>query len=152
MIRHASQGDLDNLLSLGERMRTESTVHYPEIERGCAEGFLNASLEMPDRFLVAVAEEDGLVGMITAVAGPYAFSSEIRSASDLLYVSPEYRGGRTAMRLVQKYKDWSDEIGAVTSIMGISTGVTPEKTGRFFEFMGFSPIGMMYRRDNVYGT
>ncbi len=86
--------------------------------------------------------------MVTAVAGDYAFSSQRRAVSDLLFVLPERRGLVAAKRLIQRFFGWSRKVGAKTAFIGVSTGVFPERTGRFFELMGFRPMGMMYRRDD----
>ncbi len=50
-------------------------------------------------------------------------------------------------RLVERFTDWADALGAKTDIIGVSTGIDPERTGRLLELMGFRPMGMTYRRD-----
>jgi GNAT superfamily N-acetyltransferase len=95
--------------------------------------------------------KDGIpVGMMTGVAGPHSFSRRIRTSSDLLFVLPEHRGGMAAVKLMKRYKEWSMGLGAAYSYISVSTGVTPEKTTKFYEFMGFRPMEKMYRRDYVY--
>jgi GNAT superfamily N-acetyltransferase len=150
VIRDATEGDLENLLYLGAKMHEESLVYYPPIERESVERYLEAVVSMPEVFLISFAFKDSPIGMITASAGPHAFSSVLRSGCELLYVLPEHRGGRTAMKLVERFKEWSDDLGAVYSTMGVSTGLDPERTGRFFEFMGFEPMERTYRRYNVH--
>ena len=150
IIRDATNDDLEILLDLGSKMLAESIEPYPEIDREQARKYLEVAVSMPDFFLMAIAEEEIPIGMMTAVAGPYCFSPTLRSASDLLFVLPEYRGGRAAVKLVQKYKDWADGIGTASDTMSVATGVSPERTGRFFKLMGFRPMEMMYRRDNVH--
>ena len=151
IIRDAVIDDLETLILLCSKMHEESIEPYPLINRECMENYINMVVSNPDVFLISFAEDKSPIGMITAVAGPYSFSPSIRASSELLFVLPEHRGSRAAVKLVQRFKEWSDNIGAMNSSFGISTGVSPERTGRFFEHMGFRPIGMMYRRDNVYG-
>lgn len=150
-VRDATVDDLDTLIALGIEMRAESIVPYPPVDRDHVRKYLDIAVSMPDVFLTAIAEDDAPVGMMTAVAGPYCFSPVVRTTSDLLFVMPEYRGGTAAMRLVRKYKQWSDGLGADNDTLSIATGVSPERTGRFFEAMGFRPMQMIYRRDNVHG-
>lgn len=147
-VRDAGAADLDALIALGSRMRSESVEPFPPIEPERVQKQLDMAVAMPDVFLVALAEDDGLpIGMVTAVAGDYAFSSQLRAVSDLLFVLPERRGLVAAKWLVRRFLDWSDDLGAETDIIGVSTGVSPERTGRFLELMGFRPMGMTYRRD-----
>jgi GNAT superfamily N-acetyltransferase len=151
IIRNATIDDLDVFLSLGGKMHEESTVSYPPIDKEHIRKYLDMAVSMPEIFLNLIAEDGGPIGMLTAVAGPYSFSPEIRTSSDVLFVLPEKRGGRTAILLVKRFNEWSDSIGAVSATMSVATGITPERTGRFFEMMGFRPMEMIYRRDNVYG-
>ena len=150
-VRDATIDDTEILISLGTKMREESVVSYPPIDHEYARKWVELAVATPGVFLVAIAEDDGEpIGMITAAAGPYCFSPEIRTASDLLFVLPEHRGGWAAVRLVRKFNQWSDSFGA-TATVSVATGVTTERTGKFFEIMGFSPMEKMYRRD-VYGS
>lgn len=149
-IRDATTDDLEILLDLGSKMLAESMEPYPAIDHEQARKYLDMAVSMPGFFLMAIAEDEISIGMITAVAGPHCFSPVLRSASDLLFVLPEYRGGRAAIKLVQRFKDWADGIGTASDTMSVATGISPERTGRFFKFMGFRPMEMIYRRDNVY--
>jgi GNAT superfamily N-acetyltransferase len=151
-IRDATSDDLDVFVSLGARMYEECTVSYPPVEEEHIRKYLDVAVTMPNVFLNLIAEDDGPIGILTAVAGPYSFSPKLRTSSDILFVLPEKRGGRAAILLVGRFNEWADSIGAVNSTMSIATGVTPKRTGRFFEMMGFRPMEMIYRRDNVYGS
>ena len=147
-LREADPSDLDALLDLGGQMRAESVEPFPPIEPERVAQQLELAAANPDVFLVALAEIDGkAVGMMTAVCGDYAFSTELRAVSDLLFVTPDRRGLMAAKRLVERFLGWADGLDAKTAIMGVSTGIEPERTGRFLELMGFRPMGMTYRRD-----
>lgn len=147
-IRNATADDLDVLLTLGALMHAESIELYPPVEREHARKSLDVAIAMPNNFLIVLAEDDGEpIGMMTAIAGPYSFSSRLRAASDLLFVIPERRGGTAAMRLVRWFKNWGDSVGADSATLSVATGVSPERTGRFFELMGFRSMQMTYRMD-----
>ncbi len=146
-VRNATPDDLWSLVSLGRMMQTESNERFPGVEADRVEKQLVMTIANPDALLCAVAVSEGeTIGMVTAVAGDYAFSTEKRTCCDLLFVVPDRRGVIAAKRLVTAFTDWSDGLGAKTNIMGISTGVHPERTGRLFELLGFAPMGMTYRR------
>ncbi len=153
-VRSATIADIDALIDLGSRMRAESIEPFPAIEQERVQAYLDMAESRPEMFLVALAEDAAVpIGMVTAVCGDYAFSTQRRAVSDLLFVLPERRGVMAAKQLVQWFLDWSVGVGAEKALIGVSTGVTPERTGRFLGLMGFQPMGMTYRRDlgDVYG-
>jgi GNAT superfamily N-acetyltransferase len=147
IVRHARAGDADALIALGRAMREECLARFPEIDAECVRDWLSAAERRPAQLLVAVAEEGGEpVGFVTAVVGDWAFSRERRAACDLLYVRPSSRGGVAASALVGAFADWATRNGARTLVMGTTTGVAPERTGRLFERLGFAPVGTLHVR------
>ena len=145
IIRRAIGRDFDDLLALGNRMHKESVTNFPPIAEEKVALFLKASLDAPDSVAVYVAEDNGIIGMITAVLSEYSFSYTQRAVCDMLFVVPERRGAVAARKLIRKFIHWSRDIGADDAIMGISTGVNPERTGKMFERLGFELMGHSYR-------
>lgn len=147
IVRNARAGDADALIALGRAMRAECLTRFPEVDGGRVRAWLAAAERAPDRLLAAVAEEGGEpVGFVTAVVGEWSFSDERRAACDLLYVRPRSRGGVAAASLVGAFADWAVRNGARTLVMGTTTGVAPERTGRLFERLGFDPVGTLHVR------
>ena len=148
IVRRAIGSDFDPLLDLGKRMRSESVTDFPEIEEGKVALFLKASLDSPDTVMVYVAEDRGeIIGMITALISEYTFCYVKRSVCDMLFVIPERRGASAAKKLINKFVEWSGSAGVNDAIIGITTGVKPEATGRMFEKFGFDLIGYSYRME-----
>ena len=144
-VSDATAADLDALLDLGSRMHAESVEPYPPIDKEHTRRHLDAALSMSGTYLIVLAEDEGIpVGMMAAVMGPYSFSPRLRAASDILFVLPEYRGGMAAIKLIRRFREWSECADSAT--LSVATGVSSERTGRFFELMGFRPMGMMYQK------
>jgi GNAT superfamily N-acetyltransferase len=94
-----------------------------------------------------VCEDDGdLVGYLLAKTETYAAATGFFASQEVLYVRPDKRGTRAAVRLVKIFNEWSDRIGAVEVFTGIANGFQPERTARFFEHFGFEPVGQYLRR------
>lgn len=147
IVRSATATDVPALTALGLAMWTESTTAFPPIEPERIEKQLALTMAHPQSFLAALAEDNGeAVGMVTAVAGDYAFSTERRASCDMLFVLPERRGVIAAKLLVRHFEDWAKSIGAKTAIMGISTGVHPARTGELFKRLGYDVMGITYRK------
>ena len=148
-VRPATQDDLDSLLMLGRAMRNESVTAFPEIEDARVALQLRLVGEHPDMFMAALAETNGTVtGMVTAMAGDWAFSSQKRALCDMLFVLPQWRNGTTGLRLLRAFIDWKRRIGALVAFAGISTGVHPASTGRLFAHEGFVPAGTLWRMED----
>lgn len=95
--------------------------------------------------VLAYTDEGQAVGMLAGSVTPYVFSKG-RVASDFAwFVLPEHRGSRTALRMLSMFTDWAKEKGALELIMGISSNVEPERTGKLLEKRGFRHVGGNYK-------
>tara|TARA_R110000823_G_scaffold25325_4_gene74599 strand:- start:3272 stop:3736 length:465 start_codon:yes stop_codon:yes gene_type:complete len=147
-IRLATADDFMALYRLGEAMRQEAITHFPKLDAKRASEFLDMAIEQPDTARVVVAEDDeGLIGMMTSMMGGYAFSYEKKAVSDLLFVLPEKRGAIAAKKLVQDFIQWAKDNDAPAAFIGVSTGTDNERTGKFFEKMGFHHMGLSYKME-----
>ena len=137
-IRNAVLADVDQLVEMGRAMQAEGPgfqklTYAPEKVRA----FITA-LAQNEKSLVLVAEDQGkIVGVFMGHNAPQWWSHDTITMDFALYVYPDYRGGTTAMRLLRKYKDWGAAQGAKIIGLGMSSGVTTEKTITLFERLGF---------------
>lgn len=147
IVRDAGLDDLGVLLDLGRAMRAEVTTPFPLIEPERVARQLEMTVANRNIFLCGIAEDREPVGLITAVFGDWAFSTQRRALCDMLYVRQDKRGLVAAMLMLDHLKLWAAECGARSVFVGTSTGIDPKRTGRFFEKMGFSFFGTMYRME-----
>ena len=73
-----------------------------------------------------------LVGFGAFVITAHYFTDELIASDIIVYVRPE------------NYILWADQQKATHITLGISTGIHPEKTKRFYERLGFKTIGTMH--------
>lgn len=150
IVRFAQMDDLEQLLILGERMRQESIVPYPEINSVMVREFLKISTQGSGQgyaFAALVAEEDGeLVGFMAAFCGPPIFSTEPAAHHSIFYVTPERRGSFAAKKLISAYEQWAEDQGAVAAEICVDTGLFTERTGKFYERLGYQFMGGKYRK------
>jgi len=69
-------------------------------------------LENPDFFLHVVEDEEELVGFLVGALNKTLFSTEVIATELGWYLKPEYRDGRTALKLLKNYEEWAKEQGA----------------------------------------
>lgn len=144
MIRPATHDDIDVLTDLGEQMHVESRFAKLPLDRAKVRALFAHLIESPDGLLV-VAEKDGdVIGGFAGYIVEHYFA-RTKVASDFgLFISPDFRGGMSAPRLLKAYIDWAKENGAVMIQAGITTGVHVEESTRLYERLGFAPAGQLF--------
>ncbi|QBJ01044.1 hypothetical protein [Aeromonas phage MJG] len=65
----------------------------------------------------------------------------------ILYVKPECRGGRSALKLFSAYEEWAKKNGAVEIQISVASGIHEEATGRLYERLGYNHLGTQYRKE-----
>lgn len=68
-------------------------------------------------------------------------NNEVNAYEMGLFVAPEHRGTRHAVRLVRNFEDWARANGAVNIWLGQSVGQRQAETLHFFERMGYKCQG-----------
>lgn len=84
-----------------------------------------------------------LVGMMVASVFEPWYSQEKMAVEELLYVKPEYRGGRAAFMLVREFVTWAGRSGAKHIRAGASTG-TGDAAEKLYRHFGFEYVGGNY--------
>jgi GNAT superfamily N-acetyltransferase len=146
MIRLATLDDIETLVDLGELLHKESSYGYLPFDRlkVCA---LMAGLIEGGYGIVFVAEKNGkIIGGIAGGVTEFWFCNELHGFDYSFFVHPEHRGGSSAFRLLVAFESWVEGMGAKHMDIGITTGIHEDKTGRFYEKMGFVKSGQLYRK------
>ncbi len=140
-IRPAQPHDLVQLLEMGRLMHAESPRFRPvPFSTEKAQQLIEQLISRGGAF---VAEVDGaLVGMFGGVVFEHFFSTTKMAADVVLYVTPEYRGGSLAARLVHAFERWAIEAGADELVLGVSTGIEAERTAGLYERLGYERSGI----------
>jgi RimJ/RimL family protein N-acetyltransferase len=109
--------------------------------------WLRKNVESPNRFVYCAYDENTIAGVFIGSISEFYFGND-RLASDLLwYVGEEYRGTRIGIRLLKEFQKWATEQNVDRIQVGISSGMSMERTGALLERMGFSQIGGLYKVD-----
>lgn len=147
-IRRIVEADRAALLEFMRAMHSESprfaNIMFSEAKAAHLVGFL---LSDP-RAAAFIAVKDGEpLGMVGGLKVEYTFSTAKHVVDFGLYVAPEHRGGLTAVKLLKAFENWGWEDPEVHEfLMGISTGLWAERTGRLYAMLGYTPQGYTYRK------
>jgi GNAT superfamily N-acetyltransferase len=142
-VRHATAADIPALLVLGAEMHAESRYRGTRYSEAKVRTLL-ADL-IGGMGCVLVYERGGeIVGYFAGSVMELYFSEDKFAFDYFLWVHPEHRGGFGGARLVSTFIAWAKSRGATFIDIGISTGVTTERTGALYERLGLGLAGALY--------
>jgi GNAT superfamily N-acetyltransferase len=147
-IQLATLADGEELAWLGREMQAESIIGFPDIDPPAIAAYLLLVSAHPERMFMAIARDEGApVGLISGVIGAYPFSDELRACCETLFVLPEFRGRYAGVRLLRSFDAWATACSARSIYLGISTGISPDRTARLLARIGYAALGQTFRKE-----
>lgn len=147
-MRRAAPSDVPRLVELCAAMHAESRFRAFPFNPAKAERFLRAFIANAE--YIVLVDGEPVHAMFVGMVQEYWWSDARESFDLLLYVLPERRGrGYSAARLVNGYIEIATAMGASDIKIGVSTEVDNERTGRFYERMGFMPMSLGFARQST---
>jgi GNAT superfamily N-acetyltransferase len=147
LIRPAKYEDIDILLDMGFRMHHEGAYAFLPFDFEKVKQLIRTFIANPDTRCVFVAEEGNtIVGLFLGYLTDYFACNEKLACDVILFVDQEYRGSMAAMTLIKVFRDWANTHRAREMCLGISTNVNIKRTGGFYERMGFTRVGGIYKQ------
>tara|TARA_R110002124_G_scaffold233794_1_gene399131 strand:- start:42 stop:488 length:447 start_codon:yes stop_codon:yes gene_type:complete len=139
--------DIPVLLVLGAEMHKESRYANLDFDPQKLWELGETMLGNPDSWLALVAERDGdIIGFCCGYVAPHFFGNELTSGDLAIYVVPRHRGGTIGARLVKKYTAWCEAQGVREPLLGVSAGITPDRTGQLYERLGYTEKYTIYKK------
>lgn len=140
MTRH----DVEQLIVLaGEAFTGTRYARYPVSPTKCRR--IAELTEQSDEVLVLVAadEMDRPVGFLAGLISEHYFADMVYATNLALYVSPEARGGRVAIKLIRHFERLARARGAQEIVLGVTAGVGAGifRTEKFYNALGYETIG-----------
>lgn len=131
-------------------IRMNAEEFYPDFpfDQHTADSALTDSLQKAAPTVFVAVEKDHILGFLAASIMEYWFTTGIYVSQDVLYVRPDKRGTRAAVKLIKKFIQWGDMLGAREHIFGTLTGFQPERTAKLFEHCGARRVGHYLKRVN----
>jgi GNAT superfamily N-acetyltransferase len=147
IVRPVRHEDIDALVRMAASMHSESIYASLPFDEKKVRGMICWHSERPETRCMLVAEACGeLVGMLAGYLTDYLFCHEKLACDTALFVERRHRGSTAAPRLIRAFRDWAAARGAREVCLGISTDISVERTGKFYERMGFKHVGGVYKQ------
>ena len=136
-IRYATNEDVPILMEMIQEAHKESP-RYSRLSFNFHKVLeLFYSLIVNDPGFAIVAERDGqIIGFMIGFCAPYWGSDDLVASDILVYITPKYRGGSSAKKMVEAFIAWAKEKGAILIQLGVSTGIHTERTVSLYESLG----------------
>ena len=147
MIRPMTAQDIPVLIDMGAAMHEESRYANLDFDPEKLRLLGETMLGDPDSWLALVAERDGdIIGFCCGYVAPHFFGNELTSGDLAIYVVSEHRGGTIGARLVKEYTAWCEAQGVREPLLGVSAGITPDRTGQLYERLGYTEKYTIYKK------
>ena len=145
-IRCLEYADIPETVNLAYEMHQESAFSRFRFSPEKMAVNLSAAVTHPNETFCHVMVADGkVVGALFGYISEFLFGPDLIASDFGWFVLPEYRGSRSAVKLLKNFQAWAKANGAKEVAMGISTDVMPEKTGALLQKLGYVPVGGNYK-------
>lgn len=145
-VRKAIIADVERIVALGKTLHGQSTY----VSKGFSDEKAKSMVAMmvnSETDQAFVAEEDGkVIGYFLGGVTYEWFSDELIAFDYSVYVVPEKRNGRVAIKLFKAFENWATEKGAEYLHVGLSTGINVEGNSRFYCSLGFKENGVLFEK------
>lgn len=144
MIRHATPTDIPALLTLAKTMHAESRFTILDFDMQKMRSLFE-HLEAHENGALLMAESAGTaIGFVAAGIAQDYFGNSVMAFEYGVYVAPAHRGSMAGVRLIKTFLAWARERGVDYINMGVTTGVTTDRTGALYERLGAKKVGDLY--------
>ena len=143
----ATPEDLSEVLALGQQMHEESAYRHFNFDVPKCAMLVHTCITNPDTHFirVAVSPNEEVIGLFMGYIAEHYFGTDLIASDYVWYVTPEYRGSRAGLTLLQDFQKWAADHRAAEVYVGISSGVFAERTGALLKKLGFDLVGGNYK-------
>lgn len=145
-IRCLEYADIPETVELARKFVEESAFSRFQFSHEKMAANLSLAVTHPHIAFCHVVEHEGrLVGALVGYISEFFFGPDLIASDSGWFVLPEYRGSRSAVKLLKNFEKWAKANGAKEVAMGVSTDVSPEKTGALLQKLGYKHVGGNYK-------
>jgi len=137
--------NIRDVVYLAEKMHGESAyADMPFDFEFVAQRIYSEIIQSEDGFGLIAYKDTNPVGMIGGGLATQFFGPTLFAFDYGWYVTPKQRGSSIAVRLLKKFEKWAEKRGAKEIHLGVTTGVSPDRTAKMFDRMGYKYVGKNY--------
>jgi len=147
-IRDATQEDvLDTVLAVKQFCKEIPHPAWTKFNSNKVNNLVNQLVESENGFVKIVENEGEIVGALIAVVSELPINDIWFSQELMFWIDPEHRKGRTAIKLIDDYVEWSECRGCSFSRLSDLDNVLKTRAGTLFKRKGFKPTEIAYVKE-----
>lgn len=139
--------DIPELVAMTLRFLDGSPTyrHIPRDEDKICMMFENA-VYSPDVFCRLAFSDDKLIGGMIGAAFEYYFSRERMAGDIAIFIEPEFRNSRIAVKLVDSFGKWATSVGCREVTIGATTQSHGSGYERLLNRLGYETVGFVTKK------
>lgn len=104
---------------------------------------LRSSILSKDSIIFITESSDMITGVLWVSKVPAGvYSSHIITIDLFFYIRKKYRGSRSFVSLIEGYETWCKENKIRHCLLGINSGINPDKSKALFKKLGYKECGV----------
>lgn len=147
MIREATIKDVPMLVQLGKAYFEEADWKNYDFDDAWLTGQFYRCLVDEDWHILVSVKDREIVGFAMCENTSLVFTTDTALRCEILYILPEWRGA-AGPSLIKYIGKLGKRIGAKCTHIGVTSGITTERTRLLYERLGFKQIGTEHRMEN----
>lgn len=146
-IRQATTQDIEQIIVMCEALHSESEYYRNQLfEAERLAESLNTVMGNEYHIIFLAEQDKQIIGFFIGGLTRGLFNYELIAFDYSVYVVPEKRNGRAAIKLIKAFEQWAKEKGANRCRIGITTDISTNRTSRFYQLLGFKPCGVSFEK------
>lgn len=139
--------DIQQIIMLCRALHSESTYYRLQSfdEEQLEVSLSNVVFNEHSIALLAIQHNE-MIGFFIGGLTYGLFNKELIAFDYSVYVVPQQRNGRTAIKLIKAFEAWAISKGAKRFRVGTTTAINTDKISRFYEFLGFKACGVSFEK------
>lgn len=143
-IREATEDDIFDILVLAKEFSKEAPSTH-KWDKDKTEAFLNSAILAPNMCIFVIDHGGEIEGAIVGIVAEVFISHRVMATELAWFVSEEYRGKTSSIRLVKRYEDWAKEMGA--NSVGMSDISQVSDLEKLYNRLGYQRSESVYLKE-----
>jgi len=145
-IRHATISDIDNIIDLCTEMHNEGYYKNISIVYSKLKIYILEKINNNNSLILILESHSSTIGMFIADIVEYFFSDETISIDNLFFITKPERKFNGAKKLLDAYFEWAIAHNVKEITLSTTNGVEVEKIEKMYSKLGFTKVGIMYKK------
>lgn len=145
-VRAATINDIANIIPLCEQLHSNSSYANKGLNLDKTRSFIAMLITSESDNAFVAVEDHKIIGFFFCGLTYEWFSDDLIAFDYSVYVIPERRNGRAAIKLFKAFEAWAKDKGTVYVQIGITTNINVINNSRFYNYLGYQDSGVLFEK------